>query len=132
MVTAARLVVPLGIGSDIWTISDPLADEVWYASIISVPLYLLVMVVTDYVFFQKVDWKAVSGFVLRTAFSEHSQMPSCKRDYQKILILFLVSAIFVLVQSYAGNLTAMLTAPALPDPINKVENPHDGPSAIVV
>ena len=44
-------------------------------------------------------------------------MPNCKRDYQKILILFWVSAIFVLVQSYAGNLTAMLTAPALPDPI---------------
>ena len=117
MVAAGRLVVPLLLESDIWAISDPLADEVWYASIISVPLYLLAMGLADYVFFQKMNWRALSGFVLRNVFTEHSQLPRCKRVYQKVLIIFWVAPIYVLAQSYAGNLTAMLTAPGLPDPI---------------
>ena len=39
------------------------------------------------------------------------------RTYQKILLIVWVASIFVIVQSYSGNLTAMLTAPGLPSPI---------------
>ena len=69
IISAGRLVVALLLDSDIWAISDPLADEVWYASIISVPLYLLAMGLADYVFFRKVNWRALSGFALRNVFS---------------------------------------------------------------
>ena len=111
------IVIPLVMESDIWAISHPLAKEVWYAWIICVPLYLLVMVSADYIFFGMAKWKQLSGFVLRNVFSEHAEMPPIKKAYQNILIITWVGAIFLLVQCYAGNLTAMLTAPGLPSPI---------------
>ena len=111
------IVVPLVLKSDIWAISQPLADEVWYASIICVPIYLLMMGLADYAYFGMVKWKQLSGFILRNALSEHTDLPNIKKAYQHILIITWVASIFVLVQCYAGNLTAMLTAPGLPNPI---------------
>ena len=111
------IVIPLVLKSDIWAISQPLANEVWYASIICVPIYLLVMGLADYAFFGMVKWKQLAGFVLRNVFSEHAEMPLIKKAYQKILVITWVASIFLLVQCYAGNLTAMLTAPGLPNPI---------------
>ena len=111
------IVIPIVMESDIWAISHPLANEVWYAWIICVPLYLFVMVLADYIFFGMAKWKQLSGFVLRNVFSEHAEMPLIKQAYQKILVIIWVASIFLLVQCYAGNLTAMLTAPGLPSPI---------------
>ena len=48
-------------------------------------------------------------------------MPKTRRNFQKILIIIWLAAIFVLAQAYSGNLTAMLTAPGLPTPIRNSE-----------
>ena len=109
--------MPLSLESNIWAISDPLADEVWYASIVSMPLYLSAMLFADYLFSKNINWRTLSGFILRAALCEHFQIPSCKQLYQKIFIIIWVAAFYILLQAYAGNLTAILTTPALPNPI---------------
>ena len=115
------IVVPLLLETEIWSIAHPLSDNVWYASIISIPVFLVVMALADFVYFGKIHWTPLLGFVIRNVFSEHNEMPNNKRGYQKILIIVWLASIFVLVQSYAGNLTAMLTAPRLPLPITNSE-----------
>ena len=111
------LVIPLILESYTWTISHPLTKEVWYALIICVPMYLLVMGLADYAFMGVAKWKILSGFILRNIFSEHAEMPLIKNSYQKILVITWVALTYLLVQCYAGNLKAMLTAPGLPNPI---------------
>ena len=111
------LVVPLLLESEIWAVSHPLADEVWYALLIIMPIYFIVMGLADYVVFGQVMWQKLSEFVIRNALSQHAEMPNIKRTYQNIFIIIWVTSIFIVVQCYAGNLTAMLTAPGLPDPI---------------
>ena len=117
----STIVIPLVLESDLWAMSHPLAKEVWYVLIICVPIYLLVMGLADYAFFGMVKWKQLSGFIIRNVFSEQAEMPLIKSAYQKILVITWVASVFLLVQCYAGNLTAMLTAPGLPTPIKNAQ-----------
>ena len=111
------LVIPLMLEADIWAISHPLGNEVWYALITCAPMYLLVMGLADYAFLGVAKWQQLSGFILRNIFSEHAEMPLIKNSYQKILVITWVALTYLLVECYAGNLKAMLTAPGLPNPI---------------
>ena len=104
-----------------WFFKDPLSFYVWLCSILCVPVYLLAMGLADYLFNGYADWGAVTGFVIRNALSEQNYTPRDKRVYQKILIFIWASSMMVLVQSYAGNLTAMLTRPKLQEPIRTLE-----------
>ena len=115
------IVVPLLLETEIWSIAHPLSDHVWYVSILSIPAFLAVMALADFIYFGRIEWISLLGFVIRNAFSEHSDLPDNKRTYQKILIIVWLASIFVIVQSYAGNLTAILTAPRLPQPIRNSE-----------
>ena len=117
----STIVVPLLLETDIWSIAYPLSDDVWYALIISMPVFLGVMALADYVYLRKINWTALFGFVMRNVLSEYSEMPYNKRANQKILIIVWVASIFVLVRSFSGNLTAMLTAPGLPNTIRNSE-----------
>ena len=106
-----------------WFFIDPLTHEVWIGFIISIPLYLLAMGLADYLYGRSVDLGALTGFVIRNALSEqNSRLPSHTKAYQKILLMIWVWSMIVLVQAYAGNLTAMLAKPNFHDPITTFED----------
>ena len=120
-----QVVIPLKYGSKMWFFIDPLSFHVWLCSILCVPIYLLAMGLADYLFNGYADWGAVTddfNFVIRNALSEQNYAPRDKRVYQKILIVIWSWSMLVLVQSYAGNLTAMLTRPKLQEPIKTLED----------
>ena len=117
------IVVPLRLESDTWSMKDPFSYEVWCMVTICIPLYVIIMGLADYVFCGSVDWEALIGFVLRIALSENdSNLPENKWAYQKLFLICWISSVFVLVQSYAGNLTAMLTRPTLPAMLRNAED----------
>ena len=108
------IVAPLRLEPDILAFSYPLDGEIWIATIISVPLYILVMCLADYLFhpcgvITYVNVKANIGFVIRNTLTEHmNRLPDC-RLYKKVFIFFWAMPISVVVMAYAGNLTAMIT-----------------------
>ena len=103
------IVAPLRLEPDILAFAYPLTSEVWIATIISVPLYILVMCVADYFFCGVVDWETNIGFVLRNTLTEHIDRLPDRRLYQRVLIFFWALPIMIIVEAYAGNLTAMIT-----------------------
>ena len=117
----STLIVPVLLQADIWSITHPFSTMVWYAAFISMPIFVAAMVLANYVYYRKINLTESLGFVIRNAFSEHSDMPSSAKTYQKLLIIVWLASVFVIVQSYSGNLTAMLTAPGLPTPIRNAE-----------
>ena len=81
------VVFPLKHDSKMWFFLDPLELNVWLAFILCVPIYLLAMVLADYIFDGYADWGELSDFVIRNALSEHnSTMPRNKQMYQKFFI----------------------------------------------
>ena len=116
------VVVPLKHDSKMWFIIDPLDYEVWLGLMISVPIYLLAMALADYLYSGYVDLDDLTGFILRNALSEqHSTLSKNTKVYKKLLIMIWIWSMLILVQSYAGNLTAMLAKPKLQDPIRTLE-----------
>ena len=105
------IVVPLRLEPDILAFAHPLTSGVWIATIISVPLYILVMCVADYLFCGRVDLMTTIGFVLRCTLTEHIDRLPDKRLYQKLLIIFWAVPMMILVFAYAENLTAMIVRP---------------------
>lgn len=119
----STIVVPLRLESDTWSMTDPFSYEVWCMVILCVPLYVIIMGLADVVFCGSADWEALIGFILRTSLSENdSDLPENRWAYQKIFLIFWISPVFILVQSYAGNLTAMLTRPTLPEMMKNAED----------
>ena len=120
-----QVVFPLKHASEMWFFIDPLSFHVWICSLLCVPIYLLAMSLADYLFNGYADWGAVTDdfdFVIRNALSEQNYAPRDKQVYQKILIVIWSWSMLVLVQSYAGNLTAMLTRPKLLERIKTLED----------
>ena len=120
-----QVVFPLKHASEMWFFIDPLSFHVWICSLLCVPIYLLAMSLADYLFNGYADWGAVTDdfdFVIRNALSEQNYAPRDKQVYQKILIVIWSWSMLVLVQSYAGNLTAMLTRPKLQERIKTLED----------
>ena len=116
------VVVPLKHDSKMWFIFDPLDYEVWLGLLISVPIYLLAMALADYLYSGYVDLDDLTGFILRNVLSEqHSRLSKNTKVYKKLLIMTWIWSMLILVQSYAGNLTAMLAKPKLQDPIRTLE-----------
>lgn len=120
-----QVVFPLKHASEMWFFIDPLSFHVWICSLLCVPIYLLAMSLADYLFNGYADWGAVTDdfdFVIRNALSEQNYAPRDKQVYQKILIVIWSWSMLVLVQSYAGNLTAMLTRPKLQERIKTLDD----------
>ena len=115
------IVFPLKHGSEMWFFISPFSLNVWLSSVLCVPIYLLAMGLADCLFDGQADWGAVTDFVLRNALSEQNYVPRDKQAYQKLLIVIWSLGMLVLVQSYAGNLTAMLARPKLQEPIRTLE-----------
>ena len=118
------VVIPLETSSNMWYIIDPFTHNVWLPLSFCIPIYLIVMALANYFFFGFGDWNTVSGFVMRNALSEqNAKLPdhASARVYQKIFIITWLWCTLVLVQAYAGNLTAMLAKPKLEPPIRNLE-----------
>ena len=82
------VVVPLKHDSKMWFIIDPLDYEVWLGLILSVPIYLLAIVLADYLYIGYADLDDLIGFILRNALSEqNSRLTKDTRAYQKVFIL---------------------------------------------
>ena len=105
-----------------WFFVNPLDYEVWLGLMISVPVYLLVMALADYLFSGNVNLDFQAGFILRNVLSEQNGIRNTPtKIYQKLLIIAWILSMLVLVNSYAGNLTAMLVKPKLDEPISTLE-----------
>ena len=114
--------MPLKQKSKMWHIADPFTYHVWLTIFLSGPLYLAAMGLIDYFYYGSADWGQLCGFILRNALSEqNSGLPKNTKIFQKILIITWLWSVLVLVQAYAGNLTAMLAKPSLQNPIRTLE-----------
>ena len=128
------VVIPLKSESNMWYFIDPFHYIVWILIIFSIPIYIVAMGLADYVCMGSSDWDTLCGFVIRNALSEHNSIsPNRSRVYQKILIIFWTASTFVLVQSYAGNLTAMRAKPKFQSPLTTFKEllKHDDISLVV-
>ena len=105
-----------------WSFVKPLDSEIWIWWIISIPIFILVMALAEYVTNGHIDWDTSVGFVVRTVFMEHMETMPDRKFYEKILFFVWTWSSFVIVMSFAGNLTAMITRPTLDMKIKKVED----------
>ena len=105
------IVVPVKPRDNFWSFLHPLTTQVWIGILISAPLFSLAMALTNRIFYKHMDWENVIAFVLRVAMVDVEPVESykIKMKYQKLMALVWIWALFVLTQSYAGNLTSMLT-----------------------
>ena len=118
----ATVVVPLKQDSNMWFFIDPFSYRVWIGFLISMPVYLITMWLANYIFGGDTNFDEATGFILRNAFSEqNATLPNHGKTYQKLLTMTWIWCMFILVQSYAGNLTAMLAKPQLQNPIRTLE-----------
>ena len=116
------VVIPLEMKSKMWYVIDTFDYNVWLLFITSIPIYLIAMGLTDYFYFGVIDLDDLCGFVIRNALSEQNcRFPDRARAYQKILIITWIWSMFVIVQAYSGNLTAMLAKPKLQAPIRTLD-----------
>ena len=113
----ATVVVPLKQESNMLFFFDPFSYWVWIGVLISMSLYLVTMWLANYLFCGNTKFDEVTGFVLRNV-----ELPNHDKVYQKLLILTWLWCMLILVQSYAGNLTAMLAKPQLQNPIRTLED----------
>ena len=116
------VVIPLEAKLKMWYIIEPYHYYVWILLIATVPLYLIVMSLTDYFYCGEIDWENIGGFVVRNVLSEQNfEAPHRAKVYQKILVIVWIWSMLVIVQAYSGNLTAMLAKPELKPPIRTLK-----------
>ena len=104
--------VPVKAKKEIWSFLFPFTHAVWFIFLISIPTFMTAMTMADYFYFGFFKWDSFS-FVLRIALVDSSAKGPDKYVYAKIFVVFWTFSIFVLTQSYAGTLTAMITRPGL-------------------
>ena len=66
------IAVPIKSEVDVWSFLQPFTSEVWIASIVSIPTFMMAMVTADYLYFGSFSWEPSVSFVLRIALVEHS------------------------------------------------------------
>ena len=116
------VVLPLETSSNMWFFTDPFTNIVWVLIATSIPIYILAMAGANYLYSESVELGTSSGFVIRNVLSEQNyKIPSQAKAYQKILIIIWLWFTLVLVNGYAGSLTAMLTKPKFETPIKTIE-----------
>ena len=119
------ILVPLALSPKPMGFLYPLNPWVWLATLISIPIFIITMWLLDFTYHggYKTDWNSAVGFVLRVTTNQSSLEPFKKNlpEYKKLLILTWAFALFVILVSYAGTLTAMITKPSISRPINNID-----------
>ena len=109
------IMVPLESRQNIWSFLHPFAYEVWIMLLITIPLLILAMIICN--FYVNLDWETLLSFVLRVAMVDGRYpfkiIDAKGSKTQKFLGVLWLAGCIVLIQSYDGNLTAMLTRPTL-------------------
>ena len=119
------VVVPVRPTNEIWSFLHPFSYEVWTCLVITIPCLILAMWLAN--LHAKFDFGALLGFVIRVAMVDdgrymHKIFDSKGNVCLKLLGILWVWACLILIESYKGNLTAMLTRPTLRKTINSVED----------
>ena len=117
-----NIVIPLRTKNDIWSFLKPFDYRIWIATILSIPLFVLVMGCLEFHANGKVNWDQLVGFVFRNALSETMEKLPHKTLHEKWLVLGWVWSCFVLIMAYSGNLTAMISRPGLDMRFTKPED----------
>ena len=126
-----HIVLPLKTADDTWSYLNPFDYEIWIFSLCITPIFILACVLTDYIYFHNIGWYTWFEFAIRNALSESNQsykrlnrhLPNKKQYlYQKVLIVVWTWSCFILVKSYAGNLTAMIARPKLDMTFTKADD----------
>ena len=117
-----NIVIPLRTENDMWSFLLPFDFEIWILALISVPIFIVAMSSLDYLASGQINWDALVGFILRNVLSENIITMPDKKFHQKILVFVWLWACFILVMSYAGNLTAMITRPKFNMEFTKLED----------
>lgn len=115
------LVIPLSIKDSFFNILNPFSLDVWIVLLITIPVYMLSMAITDYVDFGSILWNKSAGLVIRIALHNDIRDYSERRFHQKFLIIIWMWSFLVLAHAYGGNLTAMIAIPSIHKPIENVE-----------
>lgn len=90
------------------------ANLVWILTLATIPIFVLVMGFSDYIYYGEIAWWTVSGSVLRIAMVD--QIRKFGRDkmaFQKVFLCFLSLSFFVLQATYCGLLISEITRPNL-------------------
>ena len=66
------IAIPIKLEVEVWSFLNPFDTEVWIASLVSIPIFMLAMITADYLFFGTLRWKVPVSFVLR----DHTYMNS--------------------------------------------------------
>lgn len=119
----SSFIIPLEKEDNIWSFVYPLSLEVWIYLLFSIPIYVLIWGLLNYLTSRKPNWNVLVGFVLRHILVDHSdtKMPN-KGTHHKALVLGWVWFTFIIVCAYAGNLTALIARPRLVMPIREAED----------
>ena len=114
------VIIPLETDNDIWSFVGPFDYEIWIFFLLSAAILILAMAFADNHVNGRFRWQISVEFVVSNALSEgfHSFQRVyttvwSKKLYLKVMALIWIWSCFVLVKSYAGNLTAMITRPKL-------------------
>ena len=118
------LVVPIRRKPNLKMMLNIFGYEIWMALLAMIPCYILVLGLTDYIYYGKVNWDYLAGFVMRTAMVEGAikPLPDVAKSYQKLLIIFWTLPMFLLAASYAGNMTSFMAKPFVEKPIRDAEH----------
>ena len=91
------IVVPMKIYKSLLSIADPLTFDVWMMFFFSIPIYMLAMLLADYINpSASKDWEEVVGFVLRNAMMEHKDYMNVAALHQKIFFSVWTVSTFIL------------------------------------
>ena len=116
------VVIPVQFDSKMWYMIDPFTFHVWLLIIAIIPIYLVAMGLTDYVYHGLVNWDDIGGHLIRNVLSEHNfSLPDRKQIYQKLLDITWIGSMFVIVLAFSCNLTAILAKPRLKSPLKTLD-----------
>ena len=122
--THYTIVVPIEKTYDLWSFLYPFTLDVWFLLFLTIPLVILTMIMSN--IYVNIAWETLVSFVLRFIMVDGRypfKIINLKGSRsQKFLAIIWIFACFILIQSYDGNLTAMLTRPKLEKSIKTVED----------
>ena len=97
------------------SITDPLSFEVWMCFLISIPSYIVAIIIMNYIYSKSTNWEEVVSIVIRGALSEDkaTYIKPPNYLYQKLLVLIWSWMMLVLISAYQDNLIALITKPSI-------------------
>ena len=121
--TFYTIVVPMRFQDNLLSITDPLSFEVWMCFLISIPSYIVAIIIMNYIYSKSTNWEEVVSIVIRGALSEDkaTYIKPPNYLYQKLLVLIWSWMMLVLISAYQDNLIALITKPSINIPFTNKE-----------